>query len=91
MILKKHYKNMLLNKVIIFIINSYQKLPFRSNTSCRFHPTCSEYGKDLFLKHSFLCAFILTSKRIIRCNPFVEHQVDLPPQKGCSPCLCKVK
>lgn len=82
---------MLLNKIVLFFINLYQKLPFRSSTSCRFYPTCSEYGKEVFFKHSFLCASKFLIKRIGRCHPFTEQQIDTPPLKGCSPCICKVK
>lgn len=57
--------------VFIGVIRLYQSLlsPLLPN-SCRFVPTCSEYGVQAFLKYNPLKAFWLTSKRIGRCNPW---------------------
>lgn len=38
--------------------------------SCRFIPTCSEYAMDSFKQHGVRKGFILTSWRLLRCNPF---------------------
>ncbi|MCU0328527.1 MAG: membrane protein insertion efficiency factor YidD [Chitinophagales bacterium] len=37
---------------------------------CRYTPTCSQYGKEAFLKYNFFKAFWLTAKRILSCNPW---------------------
>ncbi|MDE1191813.1 MAG: membrane protein insertion efficiency factor YidD [Arachidicoccus sp.] len=37
--------------------------------SCRFTPTCSQYGIEAFKKYGLLKGFWLTAKRIIRCRP----------------------
>jgi putative membrane protein insertion efficiency factor len=38
--------------------------------SCRFVPTCSQYGVEAFRKYGPLKGFLLTAKRIARCNPW---------------------
>ncbi|WP_240377358.1 membrane protein insertion efficiency factor YidD [Arachidicoccus soli] len=37
--------------------------------TCRFTPTCSQYGVEAFKKYGVLKGFWLTFKRIIRCHP----------------------
>lgn len=39
-------------------------------SSCRFHPTCSEYMMEAVQKHGTLKGFWLGVKRIGRCHPF---------------------
>lgn len=38
--------------------------------SCRYTPTCSQYGVEAFEKHGILKGFWLTVKRIGRCHPW---------------------
>ncbi|MDZ4122052.1 MAG: membrane protein insertion efficiency factor YidD [Candidatus Cloacimonadaceae bacterium] len=59
------------NIAVLFLIKIYQSfispvLP----SSCRFSPTCSEYGKEAFQKYNAIKALYLTLWRILRCNPF---------------------
>lgn len=39
--------------------------------TCRFIPTCSEYGKEVIEKHGFWGVF-LALWRIFRCNPLMS-------------------
>lgn len=64
----------------IFLITFYRAaispiLP----ASCRFVPTCSEYGIAAFQKYGFLKGFRLTAKRILRCRPGGPHGYDPVP------------
>lgn len=43
---------------------------------CRFHPTCSEYGRQAILKHGFVVGWAKAVWRILRCNPFSKGGVD---------------
>jgi putative membrane protein insertion efficiency factor len=43
---------------------------------CRFYPTCSEYAITALQKHGTIKGVILSTKRIIKCNPFVKPQID---------------
>jgi putative membrane protein insertion efficiency factor len=45
--------------------------------SCRFTPTCSQYGLEAFKKYGVLKGFWLTVKRISRCHPWGGHGYDL--------------
>ncbi|MEO7960021.1 MAG: membrane protein insertion efficiency factor YidD [Ginsengibacter sp.] len=47
--------------------------------SCRFTPTCSQYGIEAFKKYGLLKGFWLTAKRIARCNPWGSHGHDPVP------------
>jgi len=38
--------------------------------SCRFVPTCSEYGYDAIAKYGIIKGGWLAAWRIVRCNPF---------------------
>lgn len=38
--------------------------------TCRFTPTCSQYGLEAFQKYGLLKGFWLTAKRLFRCHPW---------------------
>ncbi|MBI36465.1 MAG: membrane protein insertion efficiency factor YidD [Alphaproteobacteria bacterium] len=44
--------------------------------SCRFYPTCSEYGLESIKLHGPFFGTILAIRRIIRCNPWGRHGYD---------------
>ena len=71
-------------KVIIFLIRLYQIFisPITGGFyKCRFYPRCSDYSVEVYKKFGILKGTILTMKRIIKCNPFCECGIDLPPKK----------
>ncbi|MDO8622520.1 MAG: membrane protein insertion efficiency factor YidD [bacterium] len=45
---------------------------------CRFHPSCSEYGRISILKHGVFFGSTKSLWRILRCNPFARGGVDVP-------------
>jgi putative membrane protein insertion efficiency factor len=47
--------------------------------SCRYSPTCSEYGIQALRKHGALFGGWLTLKRILSCNPWGGHGHDPVP------------
>ncbi|HEY0899056.1 MAG TPA: membrane protein insertion efficiency factor YidD [Sphingobacteriaceae bacterium] len=47
--------------------------------SCRYTPTCSEYGAQAIRKHGPFYGGWLTLKRIARCNPWGGHGHDPVP------------
>lgn len=49
--------------------------------SCRFYPTCSNYSIEAFKAHGFFYGFYLSTKRILKCNPFFEGGIDEVPLK----------
>ncbi|MEO8763981.1 MAG: membrane protein insertion efficiency factor YidD [Ginsengibacter sp.] len=47
--------------------------------SCRYTPTCSQYGIEALKKYGILKGSWLTIKRIVRCNPWGGHGHDPVP------------
>ncbi len=71
---------------MVFLINFYQKylsrdtgIFKRKNAVCVFYPSCSEYGKQAYIKYGFLKGTSLTIKRIIRCHPWQKNNFDPLP------------
>lgn len=54
--------------------------PFKPPT-CRFYPTCSEYGLEAYRRFGFFKGTYLTVKRISKCHPFHPGGIDLVPEK----------
>lgn len=72
-------------RLLIGFIRLYQILhqPFFRG-SCRFYPTCSQYGIEAFETHGFFKGFYLTFFRVIRCNPLCKGGFDPVPPKQCT-------
>lgn len=64
------------------LIRFYQKFisPLTPPT-CRFYPSCSEYGLQAIQRFGALKGGYLTVKRILKCHPFHPGGVDLVPEK----------
>jgi putative membrane protein insertion efficiency factor len=64
----------------IVLIKLYQYLlsPMLG-ASCRYTPTCSQYGMDAIKKYGGFKGGWLTLKRIARCNPWGGHGHDPVP------------
>ena len=71
-----------MKRLLISIINLYQKIPFSSHKQCRFIPTCSNYAKEAIMTYGSIKGSFLAIKRIIRCNPLVKPGYDPVPLKG---------
>lgn len=59
-----------MKKILVFIINIYQKISKLTPPHCRFIPTCSEYTKQAIEKYGAIKGCWLGIKRICRCHPF---------------------
>lgn len=53
--------------------------PFMGPGTCRFSPTCSEYGFESLRKHGPLKGSALALKRIAGCHPFNPGGYDPVP------------
>ena len=47
--------------------------------SCRFQPTCSQYGYEAIEKYGLLRGGWMTVKRVSRCHPFSRGGYDPVP------------
>ena len=68
-----------MKKVLLKIIDMYQKLPLNSHSKCKYYPTCSNYAKEAINKYGSFKGLILSIKRIFKCNPFSKGGIDLVP------------
>jgi putative membrane protein insertion efficiency factor len=72
-------------RVVVLIIKIYQKTIsfdhgflkiFYPHGFCRFTPTCSQYGVEAVTKHGLLKGGLMTSWRVLRCNPWNKGGFD---------------
>jgi putative membrane protein insertion efficiency factor len=64
----------------ILLIKVYQRTLSRlMPSSCRFYPSCSEYGVQAIQKYGIFKGGWLTVKRIGRCQPFHQGGYDPVP------------
>ncbi|MCP3025968.1 membrane protein insertion efficiency factor YidD [Halobacillus sp. A5] len=66
--------------IMIAVLSIYRKfISPLTPPSCRFMPTCSEYGIEAFRKFGFIKGTWLTVKRISKCHPFHKGGFDPVP------------
>lgn len=70
----------ILSFLFVLVILIYQKVisPLLPST-CRFTPSCSEYGKQAIIKHGPFKGGFLAIKRISKCHPWGGSGEDLVP------------
>lgn len=68
--------------LLILSIRFYQKFisPVTPPT-CRFYPTCSNYGLEALKIHGLVKGSWLLFKRLIKCHPFHPGGIDLVPKE----------
>lgn len=69
----------MLKKILVKIIELYQKISSLTPPVCRFTPTCSEYTKQALLKYGLFKGLWLGTKRVCKCHPFNEGGYDPLP------------
>lgn len=50
--------------------------------SCRYHPCCSAYAATAIRRHGAAKGSLLTSARLVRCNPWSAGGIDRVPRRG---------
>ena len=68
--------------ILVALINLYQLLPGPWHSSCKYIPTCSNYGIEAIKEYGSLKGGYLTIKRILKCNPLSKGGYDPVPEKG---------
>ena len=66
--------------VAIFPIRLYQLLisPLLPTSTCKYHPSCSEYAALAIRKHGVVRGSGLAAWRLARCHPWAKGGVDYP-------------
>ncbi len=64
--------------ILLIKMYKYTISPMLPNT-CRYTPTCSQYGIEAFQKHGVIKGFWLTLKRVLSCNPWGGSGYDPVP------------
>ena len=70
----------ILSKLMLALITFYKKaISPLLMPSCRYSPTCSEYGMEAIKKYGPFKGGWLTLRRILSCNPWGGHGHDPVP------------
>ena len=67
------------NKLPIKLIEIYQQNHKGRPPRCRYYPSCSHYAMECYQKFNFFKASLLTTWRLLRCNPFHKCGYDPVP------------
>ncbi|MCD8500769.1 MAG: membrane protein insertion efficiency factor YidD [Bacillaceae bacterium] len=71
-----------MKKSIDWLYTFYQKFISRfTPPTCRFYPTCSNYGIEAIHRFGARKGLLLTVKRLSKCQPFHPGGIDLVPEK----------
>ncbi|MFB5661751.1 membrane protein insertion efficiency factor YidD [Alteribacillus sp. HJP-4] len=72
----------LIKKTFLLIIRFYRKyISPLTPPSCRFYPTCSQYGQEAVERFGAWKGIFLTVVRICKCHPFHKGGFDPVPEK----------
>ena len=63
--------------VLLWMIRFYRK--YLGGCTCKYYPTCSQYGLEAIEKYGALKGGALAVWRILRCNPFSKGGYDPVP------------
>ena len=69
-----------MKKILILLVAGYKRglSPFLPS-SCRFHPTCSDYAREAFERHGVWRGLVLAAGRLLRCQPLCRGGLDPVP------------
>lgn len=67
--------------VLLWMIRFYRKYlsGMKGGCTCKYYPTCSQYGLEAIEKYGALKGGSLAVWRILRCNPFSKGGYDPVP------------
>ncbi|MDC0977706.1 membrane protein insertion efficiency factor YidD [bacterium] len=69
----------MLKIIVVKIIKFYQFFSKRFwKSSCRFHPSCSQYTIEAVWKYGAIKGIWRGLKRVGKCHPFNSGGIDLP-------------
>lgn len=62
-------------------VRGYRSLTAGRPSPCRYYPSCSTYALESLEVHGAARGGWLTLRRLIRCNPWGGHGIDLVPER----------
>ncbi|MGD0566201.1 MAG: membrane protein insertion efficiency factor YidD [Candidatus Goldiibacteriota bacterium] len=66
-----------MRKFLIALINFYKAaISPHLPSSCRFYPTCSDYGRQAIEKYGSIRGSFMALKRLLRCGPWSKGGFD---------------
>jgi uncharacterized protein len=66
--------------LLLSVIHFYQRrISPMLGARCRFHPTCSHYAAEALQKHGLIKGMLLSTWRVLRCQPFCKGGYDPVP------------
>ena len=66
----------------IGLIRLYQKfISPLTPPRCKYYPTCSAYALEAYSKHGLIKGTVLSTWRLLRCNPWSLGGVDYVPER----------
>lgn len=70
-----------MKKFMLLLIRFYRKYisKLKKTSTCKYIPTCSQYGLEAIEKYGPWKGGYLTAKRIVKCNPFSKGGYDPVP------------
>ena len=70
-----------MKKVLLGLIHFYQTYisGMKAAPTCKYYPTCSEYGYQAIEKYGAFKGGLMAIWRILRCNPFSKGGYDPVP------------
>ena len=69
-----------MRRIALSLIRFYQLAisPY-TPPSCRYLPSCSQYGYEAITRHGLIKGGWLTARRLCRCHPFSRGGIDPVP------------
>lgn len=71
----------MITRVVLTAIKLFQKTRILRAPACRFYPSCSDYAYGCIEKHGLLKGMLLTSKRLLCCQPLHPGGIDEVPEQ----------
>ncbi len=69
-----------MREALLFLIRLYQRTISQvTPATCRFYPSCSEYGYQAIARYGVFKGTWMAIKRVVRCNPFNPGGYDPVP------------
>jgi len=60
-----------MSKIVLWLLAAYRYvISPMIGPVCRFYPSCAQYAQEAIERHGFVRGIWLTTRRVLRCNPW---------------------